>query len=290
MSKLLITVASWEERFRLGYEGIIAKHGISDVLLFSFKEYEEWNKDNLEYAKQVKQYNHIVLSFDNPKDSWLRTMEAIAGYGNKDIVFDITTSPRDVIWTVLNLIEEHVDSIECIYNRPEEYGEWLSRNPGKPRIVYKLGGELQLGWPTKLLILPGYDAERVKQLVDTFGPVVTVLGCHDGDDHENKRRIVTKKEVKNYEPNVRDFEFNAYSENLGFNKIVSETESLFDKANVIMASLGPKVTSIPLYMMHKRYPSSALVYTPSNEFNRDYSKGMGKSVTVDLKEMLRSNS
>lgn len=290
MSKLLITVGSWEERFKLGYERIIEKYDVSDVLLFSFKEYAEWNKSNLEHTKQIKEYNHIVLSFEDPKGSWFKVIEAIAGYDHKDIVFDITTSPRDVIWTVLNLIGDQVDAIKCIYNKPEPdgYGEWLSRNPRKPRIVYKLGGELQLGWPTKLLILSGYDAERVKQLVETFDPKETILGCHDGNSHGNQERRVTKEKIKGYEPDVRDFEFDAYGEDFGFEKIVSETESLFKESNVIMASLGPKITSIPLYMIHKNFLNSSLVYTPSNEFNPNYSKGIGESVTIDLKKLLKT--
>ncbi len=287
MSKLLITVGSWEERFKLGYERIIEEHEISDVLLFSFKEYEEWNKDNLEHTRQIKAYNHIVLSFDNPRDSWFKVVEAIAKYDSEDIVLDITTSPRNVIWTVLNLIEDQAESLKCIYNKPEEYGEWLSRNPRKPRIVYKLGGELQLGWPTKLLILPGYDAERVKQLIETFEPKETILGCHNGDDLGNQELRVTKEKIKVYEPDVRDFEFDAYGEDFGYEKIMGETESLFKESNVIMASLGPKVTSIPLYMIHKKFLNSSLVYTPSNEFNQEYSKGIGESVTIDLKELLQ---
>lgn len=289
MNKLLITVGSWEERFKLGYERIINEHDISDVLLFSFKEYADWNKDNLEYTRQIKEYNHIILSFGDPRDSWFKVVEAIAKYDCKDVVLDITTSPRDVVWTVFNLIGEQADRIKCIYNKPEPkgYGEWLSRNPGKPRMVYKLGGELQLGWPTKLLILTGYDAERVKQLIETFEPKETILGYHDGKSHGNQERRVTKEKIKGYESDVRDFEFDAYSVDFGFEKIMSETKSLFEESNVIMASLGPKVTSIPLYMIHKKFLNSSLVYTPSNEFNLNYSKGIGDCVTIDLKELLQ---
>lgn len=287
MSKLLITVGSWEERFKLGYERIIQKHEISDVLLFSFKEYEDWNKNNLDSVKKIKDYNHILLSFDNPKESWFKVAQAIDNYNNQDFVFDITTSPRNVIWTVLNHIEDKADNIQCIYSHPEKHGEWLSRNPKEPRIVYKLGGELELGWPTKLLIIPGYDAERVKQLIETFEPKETILVCHN-DDHNNKECMVTKDKVKNYEPDVREFRYNIYCEDLGLKEIMSETKSLFKNSNVMMASLGTKVTSIPLYIMHKKYKNSSLVYTPSNEFNKHYSHGIGKSITINLKEMLKN--
>ena len=171
MSRLLITVGSWEERFILGYERIIETQGITHVLLFSFKEYGQWNRANLDVAKQVKDYDHVVLSFGDPKDSWLKVAEALHAHREQDVIFDMTTTPRDIIWTVLNIFETATGEFTCIYNKPGEYGKWLSRNPGRPRIVYKLGGELQLGCPTKLLVLPGYDAERVKQLINTFETV-----------------------------------------------------------------------------------------------------------------------
>jgi len=287
MSKLLITVGSWEERFKLGYDRIIKKFDISDVLLFSFKEYAKRNEDNLEHARQIKDYVHVVLSFGDPRDSWLKVVEAITGYDDKNIVFDMTTSPREVIWTVFNQIEERADTIECIYNKPKEYGDWISRNPEKPRIVYKLGGELQLGWPTKLLIMSGYDKERIIQLIDTFEPKETILGCHNGVSHGNQERIVTAEKIKSYEPDVHDFIFDAYGEDCGYETIVRETESLFKESNVIMASLGPKITSIPLYVIHKKFLNSSLVYTPSKEFNQDYSSGIGESVTINLKELLK---
>ncbi len=45
--------------------------------------------------------------------------------------------------------------------------------------------------------------------------------------------------------------------------------------NVIMSSLGPKLTAITLYKLHRENEARGLVYAPSNEFSLEYSSGIG---------------
>ena len=51
-----------------------------------------------------------------------------------------------------------------------------------------------------------------------------------------------------------------------------------------MSSLGPKPSAIALYRLKKKYPQTSLAYTPSNEFNRDYSYGIGEKCTGQLEQ------
>ena len=54
-----------------------------------------------------------------------------------------------------------------------------------------------------------------------------------------------------------------------------------------MTSLGPKLSAIALYLLHRKYAGTSLVYAPSNEFNKDYSNGLGEAVTgmLDFRSM-----
>jgi len=45
---------------------------------------------------------------------------------------------------------------------------WLSRDPGKPRFVFKMSGLTKLGQPTALVILTGFDVQRTEQLIRFF--------------------------------------------------------------------------------------------------------------------------
>ena len=44
-----------------------------------------------------------------------------------------------------------------------------------------------------------------------------------------------------------------------------------------MSSLGPKLSAVALYQIHKLHPSTALAYAPSQEYNREYSTGLGET-------------
>jgi hypothetical protein len=283
MNNLLITFGSWEDRFRLGYKRLIEKHNISKVIVFYFDEYYERSKENVKAAKHIKNCDLVPLSISKPAESFSCIIQTLGKCDTSNVIFDITTATRDVIWIVLNFIEHTSKNLICVYHQPAGYGDWLSHNPGKPRIVYKLGGELELGWPTKLLVLSGYDIERVRQLIDTFEPDETLLGCHNGKDYKNKERRVTKEALNSSDPSVRDFEFDAYSKDFGYNSININAAPLFQNSNVVIASLGPKISSIPLYMLHKQHSNSALVYTPSNEYSPNYSHGIGETHIVNLK-------
>jgi len=49
-----------------------------------------------------------------------------------------------------------------------------------------------------------------------------------------------------------------------------------------MASLGPKLSAVALYRLHKKYPQTGLVYAPAKEFNPQYSYGITESIIGEL--------
>ena len=188
--------------------------------------------------------------------------------------------PREVLWTVLNLLASSVTSLQYVYHRPEKYNEdWLTRDPGKPRLVPKLGGVARLGIPNKLLVLTGYDADRVKQLIAFFEPVSVLVGLQAGSQFDNQARNVQRcKETLKDEARVEYFEVDAYSEGHGYEAIKEAVKSHLGTANIIMSSLGPKPSAVALYRLHKEHEQTALAYAPSNEVNPDYSRGIGEAL------------
>jgi len=194
---------------------------------------------------------------------------------------DISTMPRDIIWKTLNLLYESKLDINYLYYTPdykltEPYDKkWLSRDPGKPRLIYKLSGIMEYGEKTILIIITGYDVDRVKQLIRYFEPHTTYLGIQTGDQFDNEKENKDKfeGEFRNRE-SIISFNLDAYSEGHGCNEIEVVIKDNAD-ANILMTSLGPKLSSIPLFLLKKKYLNTALVYGPSNEYNPEYSHGIG---------------
>lgn len=287
----IITVASWEERFFLGMNQIMDTIAPSRILMFHYKEYSDWSD---EYRVQVLKICHQKgielkkdkeLSFVSPLESWRTLLAEVKGViaQGEFITLDITTMPRETLWSICHVFESYRINVQYTYHRPDKYGDWLSRDPGKPRILYKQAGIQYLGRPIALVVQTGYDVERVKQLERFFEPDKVLLGLQTGDQFGNFEQ--NRKKHENAFSTRRDIElfdvdgFSLESTYQGFRKRITP---LLDNYNIILSSLGPKVGALALYKIKQDYPDVALCYAPSNEFNREYSSGVGDGICGTL--------
>ncbi|MDE2999519.1 MAG: hypothetical protein OXU79_10635 [Gemmatimonadota bacterium] len=71
------------------------------------------------------------------------------------------------------------------------------------------------------------------------------------------------------------FELDAFDEDRGMVKIEEALKPLVKSFNILMGSLGPKLTAISLYRLQRKWDNIGLVYAPSNQFNEKYSSGIG---------------
>lgn len=281
---MLITVASWEDRFTLGFERIIKQFCPKVILMYFFKEYAEISHQNRIFIEEHCKHNNIEiiiveLSFEDSVTSWRILFDTIINgdFINKNIIVDISTMPREIIWTIFDLLEEKGANISYLYNKPKGYNdEWLSRDPGRPRLVFKLAGEARLGKPTLLLILTGFDPDRTDQLIHFFEPRKCFIGLQIGESFSNQKKNIEKHEARfGKNPLIELFDIDAYSIDHGLVTIDNILKPYLINYNILMSSLGPKLSAVALYKIHKMYPQTALVYAPSGQFNRNYSHGIG---------------
>ena len=112
--------------------------------------YESEYADRTFRARQNAQKNadlqgitvdEIKISIDNPALTWKTLFDTILKRKDfsLEVIVDITTMPREVIWIVIDLLLLGKEALKYVYNRPTSYNkDWLSRDPAKPRLVYKL--------------------------------------------------------------------------------------------------------------------------------------------------------
>lgn len=281
----IITVASWEDRFRIGFEKLIEEVCPSSIIMYFYSEYESWSKENRERAKELCNKKGInvleqELSFKEPVESWKTIFSVISEKvkNKSSITLDITTMPRETIWSICDMLGDKKAKIQYSYHEPKDYGEWLSRDPGRPRMVYKLGGICNLGLPTTLMVLTGFDVARTKQLARFYEPENLILGLQEGEQYENIE--------KNRKPHLNAFkrdkkiiwiDLDCYNLNKTLSVLDDKVAPLVENSNVILSSLGPKISALALYKFHEKYPSTAMSYAPSNEFSKDYSLGYKKT-------------
>ena len=73
------------------------------------------------------------------------------------------------------------------------------------------------------------------------------------------------------------FELDAFDEDRGMAAIERQIQNIGSSYNIIMSSLGPKLTAITLYKIKREREEIGLVYTPSRQYNKNYSHGIGRS-------------
>ena len=183
-SELLITFASWEDRFRYGFDRNIRKMRPCKVLIFYFATYADrtlGNRDAISAICKAEAIDHtsVELDIDDPASNWRKANCAIkkASEDCHDIMVDISTMPREIIWYVLWIAEHREIATRYAYHSPEEYGSnWLSREPRTPRLVYKLSGLALPSARTILVVIAGFDLQRIKRLINWYEPVKLTIG------------------------------------------------------------------------------------------------------------------
>lgn len=287
----IITVASWEQRYISGLEYLFKVLKPKSLIMFYYKEYAELTDENrINTNKLCKEnnvkLNQIELSFASPRNSWEITSMKLDSYNwanRKSITLDLSTMPREQIWLLCNYFIKNNLGIQYAYHKPKQYSnEWLSRDPGRPRFVYKLSGLAKIDKPTTLVILTGFDVERSKQLIRFYEPINIIIGLQKGDQYNN---IIKNQEIhlKGLDRNkeIIWFEIDGYSINESLSTIEKYVNPLVEESNVILTSLGPKISSLALFKYHKKNKSTSLSYAPSNEYNKDYSSGYDSTI-IDI--------
>lgn len=284
-------VSSWEERSALGCARILQDHEIDSVILFNYEEYNKETANNRSklstlFTNHNVKFNEIELSFDDAAETWKKIFKSIneMEVSKKKVLIDISTMPRDAIWTIIDLMKFNKSEVSLVYHTPETYSdEWLSRDHKKPQIVYKMGGITKIGKPTNLLIISGFDIERIVQIINCYEPQHVLMGVQAGAQFNNQ--ALNADRVQERFQTYRDFEIfplDAYQEDYGFNAIETALRPYIEDSNIILNSLGPKMSAIALYKIHEKYEHTSLAYTPSGQYNLKYSSGYKKTMYLEL--------
>lgn len=290
-AQLFITCASWEPRFLLGLARSLSDLHCRQALVLYSDEYASRTAQARAAAAQTFrdrqiESSELLLYSREPNRTWKESLSAAlctVAEGAQAIV-DISTMPRESIWQTFWFLEYRHCIVSYVYNRPAGYGDWLSRDPDSPRLVYKMSGISQIGARTALLILAGYDVDRVQHLVDKYEPAITLLGLQmNSIDPLNAGRMAAQKDAFKGNKSVVPFWLDAYAPDHGRAAILHAIESHAVGHNVLMASMGPKLSAVALYEVHRQHEVFGLVYLPSREFSPDYSHGIGDSIWGELR-------
>lgn len=280
----LITFAGWEDRFILGARQIFSEKHISSVTLFYSKEFSHATAKNRtlfrrECQKKSTPLLDVEINFSSQKDTWATIWEQIQTIDSSNAVLvDISTMPREIIWYTLLALRELSITTDYVYHKPQEYGEWQTEDTDTPRLPLKLSGISDLQKKTLLFIITGYDPLRTAQICNYFEPERIYLAAQAGTqfDNQSKNLDAHKSIAKDINATLVSIEY--CSPDCGKQAIIDAISDDIHNYNIILASLGPKISAIALFKIFCQHSEIALCYAPTKAINIDYSSGYSGSI------------
>lgn len=278
-NKTLITVLGWEDRFISGNEIILKEYNIHKMIIISFLDYcdiegvkAKRNAIEVLAFKNEIEIIDISLKYDDSIENWKKLNDFFDKFNEQEVLLNITTIPRETIWTLLFFLKKRINNVDYIYFKPKEYcSDWLTKNHKNPRLLFKHSGIFGLNKPLVLFVITGFDDSRLNSLIEYYEPNKIVIFNQDGDQFNNSIRNNGSRLNELFEFEI--VEFDSYNV-LGATKILQDKIKQYEDSNIIVSSQGPKLSSLSTYSNYLKNSNIALAYVPARDFNKNYSKGI----------------
>jgi len=290
----LFTVLGWENRFLLGTKNILDNYEVDNVYLICFTDYLHMKNmdENLRTIKELMvqkniELNTIELEYGNSISNWKKLDIFFNSVNLQNVIINITTFPRETIWTFLFFLHMRVLCVTYIYYKPESYDNsegGLTKNHKSPRLLFKHSGVFDIDKKLAVFIITGFDHNRTDLLIEHFEPTKVVYFSQKGEQFENMKR--------NCGICPRTAHENILIDNIAIDSyridesclILNELVESHAEYNIILTSQGPKTSAISTYLAYLKNSNIALAYVPAREFSGEYSFGFDKnSVLGEIK-------
>lgn len=286
----LFTVLGWEERFLSGTIKILDNHEFDNVYLVCFKDYLYMvnMNENLESFKKLLTKKKIrleilELEYGDSIHNW-RKLDAFFNSAQFDnVTLNITTFPRETIWTFLFFLRTKTSIVNYIYYKPKSYDNsegGLTKNHKSPRLLFKHSGVFDIDKKLAVFIITGFDQNRTDLFIEHYEPNKIVYISQKGEQFENMKRNCGISPNTAYKNIVIDnVAIDSYNILDSFQTLSILTDSHADY-NIIITSQGPKTSAISTYLAFLNNNDIALAYVPAREFSGEYSVGIdGSSIS-----------
>lgn len=286
MSKFdyILTCAGWEERFFGSVNNFCNQGNFDKLINFSVTEFSDLTISNLDKLRALISSENLIekeISLTNDSETWLLIEELFDNLKieGKNILIDITTMPRFLIWFLMHFSTKLNNKLTVNYFKPERYEscDWLTSDATSPRLVFKHSGIHLPDQQTLLIIQSGFDIERVNQLIYSYEPAKVLVGAQIGEQFNNaSKSLKNQKERLKYQE-IEYFELNAYEEDYGYAAIDKLIGKYKDTYNIILASFGPKPVAVTMFKLSQKHEEIGLSYVLVNTYNNAYSHGTSLS-------------
>lgn len=280
-------MASWEDRFPAGVEQSLSEGGFDEVCCITSERYSAktgphreraqracahanvvWDSRVFDFEDQIAAYRHLTaLGKDLAVENWA------------EVVFDLSTAPRSIIWTLLSALRRFRPNVLIRYYRALQYGSWQTDEEGEPKLIINGSGIMYPDLPTCIVMLCGPEISRAEKMFYRFEPRKALilrdpLAAEFGS---------LKSMPEDYGSVVEELTFDNKDVSDGNIKRLDDLlQPYFGQYNIVTASFGPKLGALILYKLGEKREEVALSYVTSGRHNFDSTSGIGGVFDVKL--------
>lgn len=285
---LLILSASFEERCMGVIDSLKSSFRSDNTFLFYNKGFvkrgkaPEYYKSLVSKCKKISNNfetieipindkQHIITELHNMINKYSLTLE------KRTITIDITTFPRHELLLMLRYLRmQNIKSkIRLLYTRPKKYGNWLSYGAHEIMAIPSFGGIQIPGRKKLLVILAGYEAERMFRLWEEHEPskTIIVIGDPPTNKHFLARNIIKANILKN-RTNVEEQKASASDPFKFCKKMESILMNHKKEYNIFIAPMNTKIQTVGLFLLAEKYNWFQITTALPSDYNVDtYSSG-----------------
>jgi hypothetical protein len=236
--------------------------------------------DNVSKIKQLSEnFNFIIepihLNYNDSIENW-NILETFFEKFDENYLLNITTIPRETIWTLFFFLKKQVKTIDYIYFKPIGYcKDWLTKNHKCPRLLFKHSGIFDINKGLSLFIIAGFDNARLEQIVEFYEPSKIVIFYQNGNQFDNRERNKDFEVYKNRYGFCELIDIDTYNVDEATEVILKKYNQYKDEYNIIIDSQGPKLSALSVYEVYlKSETKIGLAYVAAKDFNTNYSQGI----------------
>jgi hypothetical protein len=245
-----------------------------------------------------KRARHVLLDTTDPlktADGLDAALQDCSLFIPKRIVVDITTFTHEGFLILFHLLRQKFSQsqVSYLYASAEEYSvgkkdseKWLSKGIGEIRSVLGYSGRFLPSRRLHLVVLVGFEHERVNELIRRYEPSFISLGYGESTEPGAERHHPPNRHgyerVKAVYANAEEFIFYCYDP-LKTKTIVQHQAKKFSNTNVVVAAFNTKLSTLGAALAALENDSIQLCYAQALIYNYlSYSKPGDKAYLVKV--------
>jgi hypothetical protein len=299
----LVSCLSFEER-SLAVAGALGGATLQRWLCIVNEDIETDISNIRGQAQSIAEQAGITIKFMNAsKRNPLRLADALLQLVDEDEptdhlrwVADITTMTHEMLLIIVAAADEIMapwKDFQIVYNVAGKYSgddkpaeKWISRGIHEVRSVVGYPGTWSPGDQTTLVALPGFDSERMRQMVEEIEPDQLIVGIARpaGEHHvwsAEKNSGIAEELLTTRKGST--FDYPALDPFGAVDAVVNVLRDV--KGNVLLVPLNSKISTAALGVLARRRPAWQICYAPAFIYNLNYATPSDCFLTCSLKEI-----